>query len=173
MSADLAAMAFVFASLSLTSFGGGNIAIPEIHRQTVLVHGWVTERQFAEAFALSRSAPGPSTLFVFLVGAKAVGWAGALVASVAMFLPGASLMQAACAAIRRFGDHPFLGRLLAGMRPITIGMVFASSYLIGRSAVTGPMTGGVFLVACAVLGFTRVPILVVLVAAALVGVLLA
>ena len=171
MSVDLTAMALVFAYLSLTSFGGGNIAIPEIQRQTVLVHHWVTERQFAEAFALSRSAPGPSTLFVFLVGAKAAGWAGAAVASVAMFLPGASLMQVACAGVRRFGNHPVLARLLEGMRPITIGMVFASAYLIGRSAVTGATTAAVFLVCAGLLSFTRQPILLVLLAAAAVGVL--
>jgi chromate transporter len=170
MSVDLAAMALVFAYLSVTSFGGGNIAIPEIHRQAVEVHRWVTERQFAEAFALSRSSPGPSTLFVFLVGAKAAGWAGAAVASLGMFVPSATIMQAACAAIRRFGNHPVLARILAGMRPITIGMVFASSYLIGRSAVTGPATAAVFVTACAVLSFTRVPILVVLLAAAAAGV---
>ena len=170
MSVDLAAMAVVFAYLSLTSFGGGNIAIPEIQRQTVVVHCWVTDRQFAEAFALSRSAPGPSTLFVFLVGAKAAGWAGAAVASLGMFVPSATLMQAACAAVRRFGDHPLLARLLEGMRPITIGMVFASAYLIGRSAVTGATTAGVFLACIGVLAFTRVPILVVLLAAAAIGV---
>ena len=170
MSADLAAMALVFAYLSLSSFGGGNIAIPEIHRQTVVVHQWVTERQFAEAFAVSRSAPGPSTLFVFLVGAKAAGWAGAAVASLGMFVPSATLMQAACAAIRRFGNHPVLARILAGMRPITIGMVFASAYLIGRSAVTGAATAGVFFACALVLSFTRLPILVVLLAAAAVGV---
>lgn len=171
MNADLATMAFVFAWLSLTSFGGGNIAIPEIYRQTVLVHGWVTERQFAEAFALSRSAPGPSTLFVFLVGAKAAGWAGAAVASVGMFLPSVTLMQAACAAVRRFGEHPVLARVLAGLRPITIGMVFASAWLIGRSAVSGPTTAAVFLVCVGLLGFTRLPILVVLAGAAIAGIL--
>ena len=170
MNADLAAMAVVFAYLSLTSFGGGNIAIPEIQRQTVLVHHWVTDRQFAEAFALSRSAPGPSTLFVFLVGAKAAGWAGAAVASLGMFVPSATLMQAACAGVRRFGNHPVLDRLLEAMRPITIGMVFASADLIGRSSVTGAATAGVFFACVGVLSFTRLPILVVLLTAAAVGI---
>ena len=169
MTPGLASMALVFAYLSLTSFGGGNIAIPEIQRQTVLVHHWVTDRQFAEAFALSRAAPGPSTLFVFLVGAKAAGWAGAAVASVAMFAPGASLMQAACVALKRHGGRPGLSRVLSAMRPITIGMVFASAYVIGRTAVTGPLTLGVFVSVLALLGFTRVPILAVLAAAAAAG----
>ncbi len=171
MSADLGTLALVFAWLSLTSFGGGNIAIPEIHRQSVLVHRWVTESQFAQAFALSRSAPGPSTLFVFLVGAKAAGWAGAAVASFAMFAPGASLMLGACAALGRWGARPGLRRLLAAMRPVTVGMVFAASWIIGRTAVTGPLTLAVFLAAAALLSFSRVPILVVLVGAALAGAL--
>ena len=170
MTPSLLEMAVVFAWLSLTSFGGGNIAIPEIQRQTVLVHAWVTDRQFAEAFALSRSAPGPSTLFVFLVGARAAGWAGAAVASIGMFLPGVALMQAACTAIRRLGAHPAVARILAGMRPITIGMVFASAWLIGRSAVSGPVTAAVFVACAGLLGFTRLPILVVLAGAAIAGI---
>jgi len=173
VTADLAALGLVFAWLSLTSFGGGNIAIPEIHRQAVLVHGWVTESQFAQAFALSRSAPGPSTLFVFLVGAKAAGWAGAAVATVAMFAPSATLMQGACVLLRRWERHPGLERLLVSMRPITIGMVFAASWVIGKSAVAGPLTLGVFLVSAALLALSRVPVPWVLGCAALAGALAA
>jgi chromate transport protein ChrA len=88
-----------------------------------------------------------------------------------MFLPSVTLMQAACAAVRHFGEHPVLARVLAGLRPITIGMVFASAWLIGRSAVSGPTTAGVFLVCVGLLGFTRLPILVVLAGAAIAGIL--
>lgn len=169
MTADLWTMALVFGYLSLTSFGGGNVAIPEIHRQVVLVHGWVTEPQFAQAFALSRAAPGPSTLFVFLLGSKMAGWAGAAVASTCIYLPGATLMQGACMALGRWGRQPGLRRILVAMRPITIGLVFASSYVVGKAAVTGPLTVGVFLAATALLALTRVPVLVVLAGAAALG----
>ena len=173
MSADLTTLALVFAWLSLTSFGGGNIAIPEIQRQAVLVHGWVTESQFAQAFALSRAAPGPSTLFVFLVGAKTAGWAGAAVASFAMFAPGATLMAGVSALLRRWERRPGVERLLVAMRPITIGMVFAACWVIARSAVSGPLTLGVFLAAAALLSLSRVPVLWVLGGAALAGALAA
>ena len=62
-----------------------------------------------------------------------------------------------------------MSRVLSAMRPITIGMVFASAYVIGRTAVTGPLTLGVFVSVLALLGFTRVPILAVLAAAAAAG----
>jgi chromate transporter len=169
MTAGLLPLAVVFAGLSLASFGGGNVAIPEIHRQTVVLHGWVTEREFAEAFALSRAAPGPSTLFVFLLGMRAAGWAGAAVASLAMFVPGATLMQLACIGLKRLGRSRGLARLLAAMRPLTIGMVFSSAWLIGRTAVTGPVTGAVFLASALLLARTRVPALALLAGAALAG----
>jgi chromate transporter len=169
VTADLWTIALVFGYLSLTSFGGGNVAIPEIHRQVVLVRGWVTEPQFAQAFALSRAAPGPSTLFVFLLGFKMAGWVGAIVASTCMYLPGAMLMQGACMALGRWERQPALRRIFVAMRPIAIGLVFASSYVVGKAAVTGPLTAGVFLAATALLAFTRVPVLVVLAGAAVLG----
>ena len=171
MTPDLWTMALVFGYLSLTSFGGGNVAIPEIHRQVVLVHRWVTEAQFAQAFALSRAAPGPSTLFVFLLGSKMAGWPGAAVASTFIYLPGATLMQGACIALKRWGRHRGLQRILVAMRPITIGLVFAAAYVVGKSAVTGPLTAGICLGTAALLAFTRLPVLLALAGAAVIGAL--
>ena len=37
-----------FAVMAILAFGGANAVVPEIHRQTVELHGWMTERQFAD-----------------------------------------------------------------------------------------------------------------------------
>ena len=54
----LLALMAVFAPLSLLSFGGGQSTIPEMQRQTVALHGWLTDAQFADIYAISRAAPG-------------------------------------------------------------------------------------------------------------------
>jgi len=169
MNGILFEIARVFALLSLTSFGGGNVVIPEIQRQAVAVHGWLSAREFTEAFALSRAAPGPSTLFVLLVGWRAAGAPGAAAAVLAMFLPGAALMQGACAALARWGRLPFVGRAVAAFRPVTIGLVFASVAVMARSTLVDPFTLTVAAVAAVIATFTRAPLVGLLAAAAAAG----
>ena len=83
----LLALALQFAGLSLVAFGGANAVIPEIHRQAVDVHHWMTDQDFASLFAIAQAAPGPNFLVSTLVGWKAAGLLGALVATAAMCAP--------------------------------------------------------------------------------------
>jgi len=69
----LVALALQFAGLSLVAFGGANAVIPEIHRQAVEVHHWMTDQDFASLFAIAQAAPGPNFLVTTLVGWKAAG----------------------------------------------------------------------------------------------------
>ena len=55
----LLGLIIVFAPLSLFSFGGGQAIVADIQHQTVGVHGWLTDQQFTDMFALSRAAPVP------------------------------------------------------------------------------------------------------------------
>src|SRR5947207_13255525 len=77
----LIALGAVFAPLSLLSFGGGNAVIADIAQQAIDVQGWTSEREFADLFALSRAAPGPGSMLAALIGWKAAGVSGALVAT--------------------------------------------------------------------------------------------
>jgi chromate transport protein ChrA len=69
----LLTIAAVFASLSLVSIGGGNTVLPEIHRAAVQREQWMTDQQFADIYAISEAAPGPSSMISSLVGYKAAG----------------------------------------------------------------------------------------------------
>ena len=79
--AILVTLAFQFAMMSLLAFGGANAVVPEIHRQAVEIGFWMTERQFADLFAISQAAPGPNVMIVTLVGYHVAGFLGALVAT--------------------------------------------------------------------------------------------
>jgi chromate transporter len=77
MSANrLLGLILVFSPLSILSIGGGQATIPEIQHQTVIVHGWLTNDEFADLFAIARAAPGPSTLIVALIGWQVAGFLG-------------------------------------------------------------------------------------------------
>ena len=98
MIATLLQIAAMFAVLSLLAFGGGAAVLPDMQRQAVDVHHWLTAREFLDMFALSRAVP-PGSMIVVLVGQKAAGIAGGLVAFLAMFGPSSLVAFAVGAAL--------------------------------------------------------------------------
>ena len=58
----IATLVWTFALMSLFAVGGANSAIPEMHRIAVDVHRWMTDKQFADVFAISQLSPGPNVL---------------------------------------------------------------------------------------------------------------
>ena len=72
----LLTLAGFFGVLSLFAIGGGNSAIPEMHRFAVDVQHWLSDRQFADTFALAQLTPGPNLIIVALIGYHVAGIAG-------------------------------------------------------------------------------------------------
>ena len=89
----------VFAPLSLLSLGGGQSIVADINQQAVAIHGWVTQAEFVDLFAISRAAPGPGALLTTLIGWKTSGFLGAVVASLALFVPSSVLAYGATIAL--------------------------------------------------------------------------
>lgn len=72
---------------SLVAVDGANAAVREMHRIIVKVQHWMTDKQFAEAFAISQLSPGPNVLIVILIGDAVACVVGALAATFAMGIP--------------------------------------------------------------------------------------
>ncbi|MHB8529690.1 MAG: chromate transporter [Caulobacteraceae bacterium] len=130
----LGSLAAQFAILSLLAFGGANAVVPEIHRQAVEVHRWMSDNDFAALFAIAQASPGPNFLISTLVGLKVAGPAGALVATAAMCAPSCLLTFWVAKAWDRYRDAPLRIALAAGLAPVTVGLVFASAWLLARAA---------------------------------------
>src|SRR6267154_5527980 len=84
-------LAWTFGVMSLFAVGGANAAIPEMHRLAVDVQHWLTDKQFADVYAISQLSPGPNVLIVTLIGYAVAGVAGALAATLSMCVPTAVL----------------------------------------------------------------------------------
>jgi chromate transporter len=130
----LGALFAQFAILSLLAFGGANAVVPEIHRQSVSLHHWMSDKDFVALFALAQAAPGPNFLISTLVGWKAAGLAGALVATAAMCAPSCLLTYWVAKVWDRHRDAPWRIALGAGLAPVTVGLVSASAWLLAGAA---------------------------------------
>jgi chromate transporter len=137
--APLAGIAQVFGMLSLVSIGGANATLPEIQRQVVDVHGWMTDAGFADAFAISHAAPGPNIILVSLIGWQVAGLAGLLVATAAIVLPSCTLAFAVSRSLSRWAEHPGVALLKAALVPVALGLILASGVAMMRVAASTPV----------------------------------
>jgi len=165
----LGALAVQFATLSLVAFGGANTVVPEIHRQSVAVHHWMTDREFAALFAISQAAPGPNVLISTLIGLKAAGLAGAIVATAAMCGPSCLLVFWVAKAWDRYRHTRWRAAVGAGIAPVAVGFVFASALVLVRAADSGWRFACVTAASAGVAYFTKLNPLWCLAAAALLG----
>lgn len=139
--ANLWKIVTLFGTLSMLSIGGGNTVLPEMSRQAV-GHGWLDGKQFADLFAISQGAPGPSILIVTLIGYKAGGeglggLVGALIATIAMILPAGLLVYVTARFWNSAKDTKWRHAVEKGFAPLTVGLVLASGVVVARSADHG------------------------------------
>jgi chromate transporter len=144
-----------FAILSLMAFGGANAVVPEIHRQAVEVHHWMTDKDFAALFAIAQAAPGPNFLVATLVGWKAAGLAGALAATAAMCAPSCLLTYWLVKAWDRYRETAWRNAIAAGVAPVTVGLIGSSALLLVRAADHGWKLGVITAATAGVAFFTR------------------
>ena len=153
MSSPLIALAGYFALLSLFAVGGANAAIPEIHRIAVDVMGWLSDRQFADMFAISQMSPGPNVIIVTLIGYHVAGFAGAAVATAAMIGPTCVLAYGVTQVWDRFKEARWRIAIQAGLVPVSLGLIAASAFVLARAAdhnaVAGTITAATAVVAYA------------------------
>jgi chromate transporter len=161
----------VFLPLSLVAFGGGNTVLPDIQRQTVIVHHWATAQQFTAMFALAQAAPGPNLMIVPLVGWHVAGPLGVLVTSLAKFGPSSLVAAAGLAVWNRYKDSPWRQRIQTGIVPVTAGLVAASATTITEASVTTWLLAGIAAVCALAATTTRTHPLLLLGGGALVGLL--
>jgi chromate transporter len=166
----LVALAIQFTTLSLVAFGGANAVIPEIHRQSVEVHHWMTDQDFTALFAIAQAAPGPNFLVTTLVGWKAAGLAGALVATAAMCGPSCVMTYWVAKAWDRYRETEWRSAIGAGLAPVTVGFVCSSAFVLCRAADSGWKLVVVSAASAAVAYFTRLNPLWCLLAAGALGI---
>ena len=169
MDSRLLGLVLVFAPLSLFSFGGGQAIIADMQVQ-VVSQGWMTPQQFADVFALSRAAPGPSTLIAALIGWQVAGFAGALTATLAIYIPSSIIMYGAVRWWQSRSDTPWRRALQRGLAPIAMGLVFAGALSLLEAAQVSVLQLATTFAALGCLLFTKVgPYPLMIVAALLFG----
>lgn len=147
------ALILVFVPFSLVSIGGGASIFAGVQHQSVNVQGWVTAREFIDLFALARGAPGPGSMLITLIGWKVAGLSGALVATVALFLPSSVLCYVLARVWNAHRGKAWHKALEDGLAPIGTGLILAGAIAVLRLAGAGAASWAVAGICAVALGF--------------------
>jgi chromate transporter len=169
---DLLVMTWTFLWLSLLCVGGGLGVIPEMQRQVVTKHAWVTAREFVDGYTLAQLTPGPTMLVVTFVGYRAHGLLGALLATLATFLPTSLIVAFVAVHWQRLRAHRWAASAERALLPIGIGLSTAGAYTLARSALHDITTIAIALAAGVLLYHGRISAILVVVLGGVAGWLL-
>ena len=135
-SAPLALTAHL-ALVSSISFGGFPTVLPDVRNFVVGTHGWMTDQDFANIFAMAQSIPGPNMILMMsFVGWKVWGFPGAVASAFATFGPPCTIYFASYRLWDRFRDAPWQQIVRLGLVPVVMGFVIASGTVMARAADT-------------------------------------
>ena len=167
---DLAALGLHFALLSLMAIGGVSSILPDMQRYVVEANHWLSDRQFADAYALGQAAPGPNMMFVTLLGWLLSGWAGAIVATLALIFPPILLTLGITRLHANNPDAPLGRAIRGGLGPIAIGLTLSSGWILAQSVDHNWRTGLLTLLTVALMLRTKLNPVWLIAAGALAGV---
>lgn len=141
-----------FSYISLTLFGGGYVMIPVLENILVEQLNWFTNQEFVYGISTGQVTPGPILISAVFFGYKMAGIAGALMATIGIFLPSAMLMILSSKVFFALKDNAVIQSVLMGTKPAVIGMIFSSGYSIftdqmseGNVFVSLALTGAAFI----------------------------
>ena len=130
MALTLLELALYFGLLSVIAFGGMPAVMPEMQRIVVEVKEWTSPVEFIQLFAVAQAAPGPNVLIASLIGWKAAGLAGAVVALLAVCGPAAVIAWWVADLWDRFKDSPWRLAIQRAIAPIVVALILSGGYVI-------------------------------------------
>jgi chromate transporter len=166
----------VWVATGTQSVGGGPSTL-YLMRSILTRKGWITDREFMQEWTLSRISLGNHmTALAALLGQRLGGRRGIALAVGGMLIPAAVITVLLTIGFEAIRNEPAIVSALAGVGPITIGMMLGITAMLLRSVINPVLPGLLVdsaLFGTAILAGTLVPgaTIVVIVAGAIFGVL--
>jgi chromate transporter len=131
---------WVFLKIGAVLFGSGYVLLAFLRADLVDRLGWLTERQLLDAVAIGQVTPGPVSTSATFIGYLLGRGPGALVATVAIFLPGFLLVAVGGPLIPRLRRSPLAGAALDGIVVASLGLMAVVCVQLARAALIDPLT---------------------------------
>ena len=125
-----------FLKIGATLYGSGYVLLAFLRNDFVHRLGWLSDRQLLDAIAIGQVTPGPVFTTATFVGYVLAGWTGAVLATVAIFLPSFVFVALSHPLLPRIRGSRGAGAFLDGVNVAALGLMAAVTWQLARSAIT-------------------------------------
>ena len=163
---------YAFVRIGALTFGGGYSMLPMIEREVVEKHRWATEEEVMDYFAVSQCTPGVIAVnTATFVGYKQKGVLGGVVATLGVILPSLCIILVIASVLENFAQIPIVQHAFAGINVAVAALIVQAVVKLARGSVVDWLCVGVMAASFGIMALLGPSPLVVVVAAALTGVL--
>lgn len=164
-------LALTMLRVDVFAFGGGFASVPLMQNEVVNVHHWVDAQVFIDGIALGQVTPGPIVITATFVGYMFAGFAGAAVATAAIFLPSFVILVLVEPYFDRFKRNRFFKKAITGILLSFVGLLLAVTVRLGMS-ITWEVWSGILAAAAFVALRLKVDVLWVVLGGGVVSVII-
>lgn len=168
----LAQILVFFTKAGAFVFGSGLAIIPFLQQGVIQQFGWLNDHQFLDAVAVAMITPGPVVITVAFIGFLVAGLAGAIMASIGIFLPVYIFTIVPAPWFKRHRDNPQLKAFVDGATAAATGAITGAVLVLGTRAITDLPTAAISLVSVSVLWRYKIPEPIIVTIAGLAGLVL-
>jgi chromate transporter len=132
----LLSLLLVFLKLGATVFGSGYVLLAYLRDDLVTRLHWLTSQQLLDAVAVGQVTPGPVFTTATFIGYLKAGPAGALVATLGIFLPGFVFVAAGGPLLPRLRRAPMTSAFLDGVNAAAVALMVVVTWQLARAVLT-------------------------------------
>ncbi len=126
-----------FAKVGVMTFGGGYAMIPILEREIIDNHGWATEEELMDYYAVGQCTPGVIAVnTATFIGNKVRGTLGGIVATLGVVFPSLVIITLIAAALTNFANIPAVKSAFAGIRVCVCVLIFNAVTKLWKKAVS-------------------------------------
>jgi chromate transporter len=137
---NLPQLFLTFLKIGAVLYGSGYVLLAFLRADFVVRFGWLTDQQLMDAIAIGQVTPGPVFTTATFIGFVLGGIPGALLATLAIFLPSFIFVAISNPLIPRIRNSAWVSGLLDGVNVASLGLMAAVTWQLGRASLTGPLT---------------------------------
>jgi len=142
---------FTFLKIGSVLYGSGYVLLAFLRSDFVVHLGWLTDQQLIDAVAIGQVTPGPVFTTATFIGYVLAGIPGALLATLGIFLPSFVFVALSSPLIPKLRNSKFFSSLLDGVNAVSLGLMAAVLFQLGRSSLIDPITIGIGVVSAILL----------------------
>jgi chromate transporter len=151
----LSQLALIFLKVGSILFGSGYVLLAFLRPDLVERTRWLTDAQLLDAIAVGQFTPGPVLTTATFVGYLVSGGPGAIVATVAIFVPSFVFVALSSPLIPRLRRSSWAAGFLDGANAASVALMAVVTWELGRAAIIDWMTAGLAAASAILLLSTR------------------